>query len=156
MKALRDQWGRREAAPLSFMDRLGSAPAPVPTFPGSTGQEVRMSSPLSRRFVLCAFLALALTLAVPALAAADALNVASATGSVAVNADGSRTVTVHGTWTWPTHRTNCNNDRAGVGIAIDWNDPNSPGNHVTTLNGSSIDVGSPTDNIVHPAMPGAF
>src|SRR4051812_44508007 len=161
MKALRDQWGRRPAAPLSFLNRLGSVPAaPFPKFPSSTGQEVRMSSPLPRRLVQCALLALAVTLAVPALAAADAPDVTSAAGSI-VSSDASGTVVeIHGTWQWTTHNTNCNNDRAGVGFAVDWGDNN--GNHVTTLNGDSIDVGVATatsrnaaDNVVHNATGGS-
>src|SRR5579862_2256086 len=67
------------------------------------------------------------------------------------------TVTVKGGWVWTTHNSDCNTNRAGVGFAIDWNDPNDPGFHVTTLNGVSVDVGSTlavngntVDNVVHP------
>src|SRR3954453_830673 len=103
-----------------------------------------MPSTLFKRLLRGGLLAALVTLAVPALAAADAPDIAGATASVNGN-----TVTISGSWTWTTHRSNCNTDRAGVGIAIDWNDPNAAGNHVTTLNGVSIDVGTPTDNNVY-------
>src|SRR3954452_17826410 len=89
-------------------------------------------------------LALVAALAVPAMAAADAPDITGAQASVAGN-----TVTISGSWAWTTHHSNCNTDRAGVGIAVDWNDPNAAGNHVTTLNGTSIDVGTAGDNVVH-------
>jgi hypothetical protein len=80
------------------------------------------------------------------------------------------TVTVTGEWLWSTHHSDCNFNRAGVGFAVDWNDPTQPGNHVTfldlngdgvitkTLNGpDDISVGAaaanernPADNVVHP------
>jgi hypothetical protein len=69
-------------------------------------------------------------------------------------------VSVSGGWQWPTHKSNCNTNRTGAGYAIDWNDPNAGGNHVTTLDtAGSIDVGStgnaynPADNEVHPTRP---
>jgi hypothetical protein len=69
-------------------------------------------------------------------------------------------VSVSGGWQWPTHKSNCNTNRTGAGYAIDWNDPNAGGNHVTTLSSiGSIDVGStgngynPADNEVHPTRP---
>jgi hypothetical protein len=71
-------------------------------------------------------------------------------------------VSVSGGWQWPTHKSDCNTNRTGVGYAVDWNDPNAGGNHVTTLEGiGSIDVGStgnaynPADNEVHPTRPEA-
>ena len=77
---------------------------------------------------------------------------------------------VSGGWLWSTHHSDCNFNRAGVGFAVDWNDPTQPGNHVTfldlngdgiitkTLNGpDDISVGAaaanernPADNVVHP------
>ena len=84
-------------------------------------------------------LTVALLLAVPALAAADAPDITSAAGSVVSRDASGTTVEIHGTWAWTTHRSNCNENRAGAGFAIDWNDNN--GNHVTVLNGVSIDVG---------------
>src|SRR4051794_3645330 len=118
-----------------------------------------MSSSFPARLVRFALLALAVALFVPALASADAPDVTSATGSVVgMDAAGNPIVEVHGTWAWTTHGSDCNNNRAGVGVSIDWGDNN--GNHVTTLNGDSIDVGVATatllnaqDNLVHPAEP---
>ena len=72
------------------------------------------------------------------------------TGSVSTLANGDRVVTVSGQWQWTTHRSDCNNDKRAVGIAIDWNDPAAPGNHVDTINGVSVDVGTPSDNVVTP------
>jgi uncharacterized repeat protein (TIGR01451 family) len=85
---------------------------------------------------------------------------ASARTAPGPTADTTR-VTVSGKWLWSTHgTTDCNFDRAGVGYAVDWGDPNGVGNHVTTLsaaNGGSIDVGvlpgdpnNPADNEAHP------
>ena len=115
-------------------------------------------SPIFKQVARAASAALALALLVPAVAAADSPDVTSASGSiVSTDAQGNRTVEVHGTWAWSTHTgDDCNTSRAGIGIAIDWGDNN--GNHVTTLNGDSIDVGvfapgNPTDNIAHPAEP---
>src|SRR4051794_40242829 len=94
-------------------------------------------------------LALVAALVVPAMAAADAPDITAANATVAGN-----TVTINGSWAWTTHHSNCNTDRAGVGIAIDWNDPKEPGNLVTTLNGVQIDVGTPTDNNVYTTSGG--
>ena len=110
-----------------------------------------MASTLLKRLLRGALPAILVTLAVPAIAAADAPDITSASGSV--SSDG-KTVTISGTWAWTTHHSDCTKDRAGVGIAIDWNDPNAPGNHVTTLNGVSIDVGTPSDNAVHTTSGG--
>ena len=73
--------------------------------------------------------------------------------SVAVDPiSGNRTLTLSGAWAWTTHSTDCNNDRFGVGWAVDWNDPAQPGNN---LNNTGIFVGStgtglnPPDNSVH-------
>src|SRR5262245_44076586 len=84
------------------------------------------------------------------------------TAHAVVNADGTVTVTVSGGWNWPTHGKDCNLDRAGAGIAIDWFDPKQPGNPLgasVMINGVStpIEVGvaagnarNPADNVVHP------
>jgi len=102
-----------------------------------------------KRVMRSGVLAFAAALIAAAPAAADAPDITAATGSV-VSSDATGTVIeVHGTWEWFTHHSDCNTDRAGVGIAIDWNDPNAAGNHVTDLNGESIDVGTPTDNHVY-------
>src|SRR4051812_5002072 len=104
-------------------------------------------------------LAIVAVLAIPAFAMADAPDVTTATGQV-VSSDASGTVIeISGTWAWTTHHSNCNLDRAGVGIAVDWGDNN--GNHVTTLGIDSIDVGVATatplntaDNAVHTTSGG--
>src|SRR4051794_5847011 len=110
-------------------------------------------------------LALVAALAVPAIAAADAPDVTpnSMSASSVRRADGTIAVTIQGSWQWTTHHSNCNTDRAGVGVAIDWNDKNQAGNLVTTLNGVTIDVGTasanilnPADNQVHPTLGGTF
>jgi len=91
-------------------------------------------------------------------AGADAADpvLSATTGTVVTNANGSRTVTVQGQWQWPTHRSDCSQDKRSVGVAVDWNDAGQPGNVVTTLNGQTIDVGAaapnafnPADNLVH-------
>ena len=102
----------------------------------------------SQRLLTGGLLAVVVTLGAPALAAADVAQITSL--SAAVNGS---TVTVSGTWSWA--RTNdCNGPFSGVGFAADWHDANEPGNHVTTLNGTSIDVGTPTDNAVHNSTGG--
>src|SRR4051812_4379538 len=110
-----------------------------------------MPSTLLKRLLQGGLLAAIVTLGVPALAAADAPDITSASGTV--SSDG-HTVTISGTWAWTTHHSDCNQDRAGVGIAIDWNDPAQAGNFVTTLNGTSIEVGTPSDNAVHTTSVG--
>jgi hypothetical protein len=103
-----------------------------------------MPSKILTRLLRGGLAATVVSLAVPALAAADAPDITLATGTVS-----GTTVTISGSWA-----SDCNTDRAGVGIAIDWNDPNQAGNHVTTLNGVSIDVGTPSDNAVHTTSGG--
>jgi uncharacterized repeat protein (TIGR01451 family) len=73
-----------------------------------------------------------------------------------LNGDGSTTITLNGNWYWPTHKSDCNTDRYAAGWAIDWNDPNQPGNPLATLNGQLISVGvakanqyNPWDNLTH-------
>lgn len=65
--------------------------------------------------------------------------------------DGTVSVSVTGQWKWTSRSRNCNTDKRGVGVAIDWNDPSDSGNYVATANGTSYDVGTTTDNVVHPA-----
>src|SRR4051812_29306372 len=104
-------------------------------------------SPAASKLARVVFLGLALTLAIPALAAADAPDVVSATGSVvSVDGAGNRTVEVHGLWAWTTHGSDCNLNRAGIGIAIDWGDAN--GNFVTNLP-PSINVGVKTATLLN-------
>jgi len=73
------------------------------------------------------------------------------TASVLVNPDGTKTVSVQGTWQWTTHHTDCNTDRFAAGWAIDWNDPAQPGNVVGTLNHVTVDVGTATANALNAA-----
>src|SRR4051812_3470130 len=90
-------------------------------------------------------LAIVVALCCPALAWADAPDITSVSAAVS-----GKTVMVSGTWAWPTHPKNCTNrPLVGMGVGVDWEDPNELGNHVTSLGGSSIDIGTPTDNTVH-------
>src|SRR5215210_2703220 len=88
--------------------------------------------------------------ALPALADAPDPVPSATHGSMVINSDGSRTITVSGGtdestdpgWKWTTHKSDCNTDRAGTGVAIIWNDPTDPGNPLTgTINGSSVTFG---------------
>ena len=83
--------------------------------------------------------------AAPAFANAANPN-AGTTATATKNADGSTTVNISGTWSWPS-QTGCS-DRFGAGWAVAWNDPNQPGN-VVSGHGVTIYVGTPTDNAVH-------
>ena len=89
---------------------------------------------------------------------ADAADVTSTSvvGGIVVNPDGSRTVTIAGRWAWPTHQSDCNIDRFGVGWAVDWHDPAAPGHFLATLDGVQIHVGTPTDNLVHYSADAPF
>lgn len=89
------------------------------------------------------------------------------TGSAQVNPDGTKTVTVSGTWAFATQSGDCNLAKRAAGFAVDWNDPNQAGNLVGTLNSTTIKVGAaaatsrnPVDNAVHPtpvtSFPGAW
>src|SRR4051812_31793818 len=99
------------------------------------------------RAVVVALATAALCLIAVTSAFADAADpVPSATtGTLVTNSDGSRTLTVQGRWQWTTHHSDCNTDRAGVGVAIDWNDPTDAGNDV-----KGFGLGTSTDNVVHP------
>jgi hypothetical protein len=68
------------------------------------------------------------------------------TATLTTNPDGSKTVRVQGTWSWPSQN-GCSN-RFGAGWAVAWNDPNQPGN-VVSGHGVTIYVGTPSDNNVH-------
>src|SRR5947209_15356802 len=95
--------------------------------------------------------------AVVAPAFANAPNpIPSSTRAVAVqNADGSTTVTVMGTWQWGANvpsggQKDCNDSRSGIGYAIAWNDPNSPGNVIPASGAQpAVAVGDSHDNWVH-------
>jgi uncharacterized repeat protein (TIGR01451 family) len=60
-------------------------------------------------------------------------------------------------WQWTTHNSDCNTGRAGVGVALDWDDASG-----TTLGAFSMGVasgsaaaalGNPVDNLIHPTPP---
>jgi hypothetical protein len=72
---------------------------------------------------------------------ADAPSPVSITGTTVTNADGSRTLTVSGTYEW---EKSCDPKKPD-GYAIAWNDPNAPGNLVA----DGVAVGTPTDNTIH-------
>lgn len=107
----------------------------------------------SSLFVLVSALLVLSTLAPLAKVFADAADPvpASTIAGIVPNPDGSLTVTVQGQWQWTTHTSDCNLDRFGVGAAVDWNDPNQPGNVVDTLNGVTVDVGAAAANAYNPA-----
>jgi hypothetical protein len=92
-----------------------------------------------------------LAFALPALANAPNPDTTTV-DQVTVNSDGSRTVTVQGTWTWATQN-NCSTARNGVGYQIVWFDNtanaigSSAGPHASP-NGI-LYVGDAQDNIVH-------
>jgi hypothetical protein len=79
------------------------------------------------------------------------------------------TLTLTGGWSWPSHGTDCNTDRAGAGVAVNWFDPQDRGFHVGFFdpNGGALNntpggpddfgVGAtgadglnPVDDVVHP------
>jgi uncharacterized repeat protein (TIGR01451 family) len=76
------------------------------------------------------------------------------TATAVQNSNGSVTVTIRGGWNWPTHGSDCNLNRAGIGVAVDWFDPKDPGfalNNTGIAVGSSAAVnGNTVDNVVHP------
>jgi uncharacterized repeat protein (TIGR01451 family) len=139
-----------------------------------------MSTPRLRRFVLVALLALTVGgfAAVSARADAPDVKVSSPapgqhpfqTGLATVDtATGHVTVDLTGGWSWPTHGHDCNTDRAGAGVAVNWFDPQDRGFHVAFFNvnggtanntpGGPDDFGvgatgasglNPVDNVVHP------
>jgi hypothetical protein len=67
------------------------------------------------------------------------------------------TVYVRGQWNWLSHNSDCNFDRAGIGVGVIWNDPNSPGYTVTKgsitaeVGVRSSTDGNAVDQMVHPA-----
>jgi uncharacterized repeat protein (TIGR01451 family) len=71
---------------------------------------------------------------------------------VAVNADGSRTVTVEGTWTWQT-QSKCSTARNGVGYQIDWFDNQTNAIGTAKDPDGILYVGDAQDNIVHSVEP---
>jgi hypothetical protein len=105
-----------------------------------------------RRGILRAAVALSaatamLVFAMPAFA--NAPNPGTTTvDQVLVNSNGSRTVTVEGTWTW-TSQNNCSTSRNGVGFQVDWFDNQT--NQIGANNSPNgiLYVGDAQDNIVH-------
>jgi uncharacterized repeat protein (TIGR01451 family) len=72
------------------------------------------------------------------------------TGTATVDsATGHVTVTLTGGWSWPTHGSDCNTNRAGAGVAVNWFDPADRGFHVTFFDvaGGTVDTtpGGPDD-----------
>lgn len=101
----------------------------------------------SRGLVAAATTAAMLAFAMPAFA--NAPNPATTkVDQVTVNADGSRTVTVEGTWTWQT-QTKCSTSRNGVGYQIDWFDNQTNPIGKSTSPQGILYVGDAQDNIVH-------
>ena len=43
------------------------------------------------------------------------------------NGNGTLTISVKGEWNWLSHNADCNDDRAGTGVGIVWNDSTEPG-----------------------------
>ena len=111
---------------------------------------------MARRILVAPAMALFSAAAVVLFAAPAFANAADpnpgTTATLTTNPDGSKTVRVSGTWSWPSQN-GCSN-RFGAGWAIAWNDPNQPGN-VVSGHGVTIYVGTPSDNTVHfnPSQP---
>ena len=119
-----------------------------------------MSRPRLRGFCLVAVLALVAGGVAAATARADAPDVKVTTpapgqhpyqtGTATVDsATGHVTVTLTGGWSWPTHGSDCNLNRAGAGVAVNWFDPKDRGFHVTffDVSGGTVDTtpGGPDD-----------
>ena len=139
-----------------------------------------MNRPRFRRFFLVALLAVVAGGIAAVTARADAPDVKVTapapgqhpyqTGTATVDtATGHVIVTLTGGWSWPTHGSDCNSNRAGAGVAVNWFDPQDRGFHVAFFNisggvpnltaGGSDDFGvgstganglNPADDAVHP------
>ena len=139
-----------------------------------------MSTTRIRRFVLVILLALTVggIAAVSARADAPDVKVNSPapgqhpyqTGTATVDTvTGHVTVDLTGGWSWPSHGKDCNTDRAGAGVAVNWLDPTDRGFHLgyfainggtaNTTAGGPDDFGvgatganglNPADDVVHP------
>ena len=105
---------------------------------------------MARKFVsapIAALAAAAIVVLSAAPAFANAANPDSGTTATATkNPDGTTTVQISGSWSWPS-QTGCTN-RFGAGWAVAWGDPNQPGN-VVSKGSVTIYVGTPSDNTVH-------
>jgi uncharacterized repeat protein (TIGR01451 family) len=104
-------------------------------------------SSIFRGLVAVATSAAMLAFAMPAFANAPNPDTTTV-DQVTVNADGSRTVTVEGTWTWQT-QTKCATSRNGVGYQIDWFDNQTNAIGKASSPDGILYVGDAQDNIVH-------
>ena len=119
-----------------------------------------MSTARVRRFVLVVLLALTVGGVAAVSARADSADVKVSspapgqhpfqTGVATVDgATGHVTVDLTGGWSWPTHGSDCNLNRAGTGIAVNWLDPQDRGFHVAffDINGGPVNntAGGPDD-----------
>jgi hypothetical protein len=110
------------------------------------------NSGVSRTKVFRGVLAVATALGMLVMAASALANAANpettTVDQVVVNQDGSRTVTVEGTWTWQT-QSKCATARNGVGYQVDWFD--NQANPIGKANSPQgiLYVGDAQDNIVH-------
>ena len=93
----------------------------------------------------------AMAVAAPALADTPVTTASATQGTIIVNSDGTRTLTVQGTWQWPSITSDCNLTKAGAGYAVDWNDPSQAGNALTTIGSVAITAGTQTANALNPA-----
>ena len=139
-----------------------------------------------RRFVLVALLTLTVCGVAAVSARADAPDIKvsapapgqhpTQTGTATVDsATGHVTVDLTGGWSWPTHGDDCNTDRSGAGVSVDWFDPLDRGFHLAFFNvnggaanttpGGPDDFGvgatgtnglNPVDDVVHPTENDAF
>ena len=92
-----------------------------------------------RALALVAAAAIAFSLVATVLA--NAPDPSSISASVSGNS-----VTLSGSWNWPSQKPPC--DDRWVGWAIDWDDPADPGNSVA----NGFAVGTSSDNAVHTAQ----
>ncbi len=145
-----------------------------------------MNGPRIRRFLLVVVLALTVggIAAVSARADAPDVKVSSPapgqhptqTGVATVDtATGHVTVDLTGGWSWPSHGSDCNTNRSGAGVAVNWLDPTDRGFHLAffDINGGVVNntpggpddfgVGAtganglnPTDDVVHPTENDTF
>lgn len=128
------------------------------------GQTIGITAKLPWRRALLGLLVALAALPLASVGALALLNnpipMGSINGSAVVNTDGSQTLTLNGQWAFPAQTGDCNDAGRAAGYAIDWNDPNQPGNAVGS---TSIDVGAaaansynPADNAVHPTPPTTY
>ena len=73
------------------------------------------------------------------------------TPTVHDNGNGTVTISVKGQWTWLSHKSDCNFDRAATGAGIIWSDPTESGYQVGS---SGVYVGTASKNSSGAAWPG--